>query len=236
MSIKVIIAAAGSGRRMGRETPKPYLSLAGQPLILHTLMKFQNSEIVDDIVLVVRENELTRVKDEIITGYHLTKVTQVIEGGQERQDSVACGLKQIWDVNVNNDHDIVMVHDGARPFVSEDMIRECVNGVQDCGACIMGLKITDTIKKVGDENIITDTIPKKELWIAQTPQCFRLSLLREAVLCAERDGFYGTDEAALVERLPHPVRVIPGSFWNIKITYPGDVRIAEKILKMGILS
>lgn len=234
MSTKVIIPAAGSGKRMGKETPKPYLTLAGQPLILHTLIKFQNSECVDDIVLVVRKNELAWVKDEIITGYHLTKVTQVIEGGKERQDSVACGLKQIWDVNENND--IVIVHDGARPFVSQDMIQECINGTQSHGACIVGLKITDTIKQIDSANMIKGTIPQRQLWIAQTPQCFRLSLLKEAFLCAEREGFYGTDEASLVERLPHPIRVIPGSFWNIKITYPRDIRIAEKIIKMGILS
>lgn len=230
VSVKVIVPAAGSGKRIRGSMPKQYISLAGLPLLVHTLLKFQRSVLVEEVILVVRKDEVEWVKDKIVTKNNLTKVTKVIEGGAERQDSVARGLREIDDTIEGND--IVVVHDGARPFVSQNKINACIYEANKTGACVLGLRITETLKRVDEDGFLRTTIPYKDLWIAQTPQAFKLSVIKQAHALAKKEGFYGTDEAALVERLPHDIRVIHGSFWNLKITYPEDFQLAEQILKM----
>jgi 2-C-methyl-D-erythritol 4-phosphate cytidylyltransferase len=230
--VKVIVPAAGSGKRIRGDVPKQYILLAGLPLLAHTLLKFQNSANVDEIILVVRKDDLGLVRDNILADNNLTKVAKVVEGGAERQDSVACGLQEIYD-NTKGD-DIVIVHDGARPFVDQKRINGSIYEAKKRGACVLGLRIRETLKRVDGSGIIRSTIPNKDLWIAQTPQAFKLSLIKEAFQLAKKEGFYGTDEASLVERLPHPISVIEGSFWNMKITYPEDFQLAEQILKMEI--
>ncbi|MGA1864618.1 MAG: 2-C-methyl-D-erythritol 4-phosphate cytidylyltransferase [bacterium] len=232
MSVKVIIVAAGSGKRIRGDMPKQYILLAGLPLLAHTALKFQKSVLVDEIILVVRKDDLGWVRDNILASNNLTKVTKVVGGGAERQDSVACGLQEIYDSSRGDD--IVIVHDGARPFVDKKKIEESINEAKKRGACILGLRIRETLKNVDKNGIIKGTMPSKDLWIAQTPQAFKLSLIKEAYLLAKKQGFYGTDEASLVERLPHDIKVIEGSFWNIKITYPEDLQLAEHFIKTGI--
>ena len=234
MGVKVIIPAAGSGKRVGEDKPKQYISLAGLPLLVHTISRFEKSDLVDGIVLVVRRDEVAWVKENILKGNNLRKVKKVVEGGKERQDSVASAIKWLWDTTGEND--IVMVHDGARPFLPQNKIQECIHEAQKSGACVLGLKVTETLKMVDGEGMISSTVSSGDIWVAQTPQAFKWPLLKEAYLRARADGFYGTDEAALVERLPHPIRIIPGVFWNIKITFPEDFQLAEQIIKMGIVS
>jgi 2-C-methyl-D-erythritol 4-phosphate cytidylyltransferase len=234
LGVKVIIPAAGSGKRMGEDKPKQYISLAGLPLLVHTISRFEKSGLVDEIVLVVRRDEVAWVKENILKGNNLRKVKKVVEGGKERQDSVASAIKWLWDTTGEND--IVMVHDGARPFLPQNKIRECIHEAQKSGACVLGLKVTETLKMVDGEGMIRSTVSSGDIWVAQTPQAFKWPLLKEAYIRAREDGFYGTDEAALVERLPHPIRIIPGVFWNIKITFPEDFQLAEQIIKMGIVS
>jgi len=212
--------------------PKQYIPLAGVPLLTHTLLRFQRSPLVDDIIVVVRKGEVTRVRQEIVAPYDLPKVRRIVEGGAERQDSVSRGLKEIWD-GIGNE-DIIIVHDGARPFVEQEGIAGCIHEARQCGACILGLRISETPKCVNEDGIIMSTPPLKGLWVAQTPQAFRASVLKEALCRAQGDGFYGTDEASLVERIPHPVRIISGSLWNIKVTHPEDLACAECILRMGV--
>lgn len=232
MSVKVIIPAAGSGKRIREDMPKQYILLAGLPLLAHTALKFQESALVDEIILVVKKDDLGWVRENILSKHNLTKVTKVVGGGAERQDSVACGLQEIYETSRGDD--IVIVHDGARPFVDQKKIEESISGARERGACILGLRIRETLKRVDKSGIIQSTIPSKDLWIAQTPQAFKLSLIKKAFLLAKREGFYGTDEASLVERLPHDIKVIEGSFWNMKITYPEDFQMAEQIIKMDI--
>ncbi|MGA1839631.1 MAG: 2-C-methyl-D-erythritol 4-phosphate cytidylyltransferase [bacterium] len=232
MSVKVIIPAAGSGKRIRGDMPKQYMLLAGLPLLAHTALKFQKSALVDEIILVVRKDDLGWVRDNILANNNLTKVAKVVGGGAQRQDSVACGLQEIYDTSSGDD--IVIVHDGARPFVDQKKIEESINESKKRGACILGLRIRETLKRVDKSGIIQGTMPSKDLWIAQTPQVFKLSLIKEAYVLAKREGFYGTDEASLVERLPHDIKVIEGSFWNIKITYPEDFQLAEQFIKTGI--
>ena len=232
MSVKAIIPAAGSGKRIREDMPKQYILLAGLPLLTHTILKFQESALVDEIILVVRRDDLGWVRENILSKHNLTKVTKVVGGGAERQDSVACGLQEIYETSRGDD--IVIVHDGARPFVDQKKIEESIIGARERGACILGLRIRETLKRVDKNGIIQSTIPSKGLWIAQTPQAFKLPLIKKAFLLAKREGFYGTDEASLIERLPHDIKVIEGSFWNMKITYPEDFQMADQIIKMGI--
>ncbi|MGA1790572.1 MAG: 2-C-methyl-D-erythritol 4-phosphate cytidylyltransferase [bacterium] len=234
MGVKVIIPAAGSGKRIGKDKPKQYISLAGLPLLVHTISRFEKSGLVDEIVLVVRKDEIAWVRENILKGNNLRKVKKVVEGGKERQDSVASAIKWLW--NITEDNDIIMVHDGARPFLPQNKIHECIHEAQKSGACVLGLKVTETLKMADGEGMIRSTLSSGDIWVAQTPQAFKWPLLKEAYLRAREDGFYGTDEAALVERLPHPIRIIPGVFWNIKITFPEDFQLAEQIIKMGIVS
>lgn len=230
MNVKAIIPAAGSSKRIDGKMPKQYISLAGLPILVHTLLGFQRSELVDEIILVVGKDDVGWVKENILLDKGLTKVSNVVEGGMERQDSVFCGLKYIWDFI--DDNDIVMVHDGARPLIDRKKINDCIYEAQKTGACILGIRITETLKSVNEGGIIQSTVPSGGVWIAQTPQAFKASLLKEAYVSAKEEGFYGTDEASLVERLSHPVKIIPGHFWNIKVTYPEDIELAERILKM----
>jgi 2-C-methyl-D-erythritol 4-phosphate cytidylyltransferase len=232
LSVKVIIPAAGSGERIRGDKPKQYILLAGLPVLVHTTLKFQKSALVDEIILVVRKDDPGWVRDNILTNHNLTKVTKVVGGGAERQDSVACGLQEIYDTSRGDD--IVIIHDGARPFVDQKKIEESIYEAKKRGACVLGFRIRETLKRVDKNGIIQSTIPSKDLWIAQTPQTFKLSLIKEAYLLAKKEGFYGTDEASLVERLPHAIKVIEGSFWNIKITYPEDFQLAEQIIKTEI--
>ncbi len=231
MNIRAIIPAAGKGERIGADIPKQYISLAGVPILVYTLEKFQRSELVDEIVLVVGREDVKWVKDRILDGRGLTKVRKVIEGGKERQDSVALGLECIWDKT--EDDDIVIIHDGARPFINREELNRCIYETQKVGACVLGTKIKETLKSVNENMTIKQTLPCEDLWIVQTPQAFTASLLKKAYIRAKEERFYGTDDASLVERTNHPIRIIPGSLWNIKITYPEDLQLAEQILKMG---
>ena len=178
------------------------------------------------------DDDLEWVRDNIVANNNLTKVKKVVAGGVERQDSVASGLQVIYDGTKGDD--IVIVHDGARPFVDQKKINESIYEAEKRGACILGLRIKETLKRVDKSGFVRETLFHKDLWIAQTPQTFKLSLIKEAYLLAKKDGFYGTDEASLVERLPYPITVIEGNFWNIKITYPEDFQLAEQILSMGL--
>ncbi|MBN2372789.1 2-C-methyl-D-erythritol 4-phosphate cytidylyltransferase [bacterium] len=230
MSVKAIIVAAGSGRRVGGPLPKQYMHVSGMPILVHTLLAFQRSELVDEIIPVVGKADAEWVKENILHGKGLTKTSGIVKGGAERQDSVYCGLKYLWD-NVN-DNDIVLVHDGARPFIQKENIHDCINGAKRTGACILGIRIMGTLKIVDEGDIIKSTLPSKDLWVAQTPQAFRASLIKEAYIMAEEQGFYGTDDASLVERLPYSVKIIPGHPLNIKVTYPEDLDLAERIMKI----
>lgn len=222
MKVSAIIPAAGMGIRMGSDIPKQFLLLDGKPILHHTLSALDQCSIVDEIVLVVSAQEMGKSQPPIQDSY--PKVTKVIAGGRERQDSVYNGLHSL-----GSETDIVVVHDGVRPFVSADIIRETVEAARDFGAAITAIPVSDTIKKVNEEGLVERTIDRSGLWRIQTPQTFQASLLEEAFKRAQADNFYGTDEGALVEYLGREVKVVLGSEFNIKITRSEDLVLGEKI-------
>ncbi|NLN38838.1 MAG: 2-C-methyl-D-erythritol 4-phosphate cytidylyltransferase [Smithella sp.] len=231
MKTMAIIAAGGSGKRLGADISKQYLSVGGLPVVVRTLRVFECSERVSGIVLVAPQSDLDFVREHIVEKYGITKVAAVVAGGTERQDSVQNALAALA-----GPCDMVIVHDGVRPFVTGEMIKQVVEAAGQTGAASIGVAAKDTIKETNDDNLVTATIPRGRLWLVQTPQAFRHELLVRAHARAKEDGFYGTDDASLVERIGVPVRMIAGSYENIKITTPDDLKIARALMSETMTS
>lgn len=222
--VTAIIPAAGQGKRMGSRINKQYLCLSGLPILLHTLRVFEEVAAIDEIMVVAAPGEEDFCRDNIITKYGLKKVSKVITGGQERQQSVYNALQA-----VSSDVELVLIHDGARPLVDEGIIHRVLDGVRRFGAVTCGVPVKDTIKMVDEKGFVTSTLERSCLWSIQTPQGFRLGLLQEAHNQALEVGFVGTDDAMLVEKIGEAVIVVPGSYDNIKVTTPEDLVAAEGI-------
>lgn len=226
-----IIPAGGSGKRMGTSLSKQYLTLAGKPILAHTLCNFQNSEMVDDIILVVPAEDAEYVRKTVVDEYGLTKVRKVIPGGAQRQDSVRNGLDAAGD-----GYDIVLIHDGVRPFISNRLISRSILGAESFGAVTVGVPAKDTIKHITSDGFVKDTLPRDSIWLIQTPQAFRMEIIKKAHQKAHDDGYHGTDDAALVERMGIPVKIVTGSYHNIKITTKEDIDLAEYMINHGSYS
>ncbi len=220
MSVLAIIPAAGMGVRMGGGTPKQFLSLEGVPIFVHTLRKFAASDCIDEIFLMLRAEDKERAQKDI-DREHFTKPVRLVSGGDTRQETVARALAE-----APAPIEVILVHDAVRPFIELEMIRRVVEAARKDGAAILGIPSVDTVKQI-ERQIILGTIPRERIMLAQTPQAFRASILREAFARAAADGFNGTDEASLVERLGYTVAVLMGSDRNIKITKPSDLPIAR---------
>ncbi|WAA09455.1 2-C-methyl-D-erythritol 4-phosphate cytidylyltransferase [Fervidibacillus albus] len=223
MQYKVIIPAAGMGKRMGYGKNKLFIPIRHTPIIVHTLAIFEKDEWCKEIILVINEKEREEIES-LIQSYEITKVSKIINGGSERQQSVYAGLK-----TVNGDEEIVLIHDGARPMVNIAHIRKLVQEASLKGAAVLGVPVKDTIKKVKD-GIVMETIDRATLWSIQTPQAFRASVIKTAHESAEKDRFLGTDDASLVERIGQNVIIIEGDYENIKITTKEDLFFAESLL------
>jgi 2-C-methyl-D-erythritol 4-phosphate cytidylyltransferase len=224
--VTALIPAAGMGRRMGNAVAKQFLLLGGKPMLAHTLLAFQRASGVDEIIPVLSEEDMESCLRDVIEQYHITKVKTLVVGGKERQDSVANGLKKL-----EKDASIVLVHDGVRPFVTQEMIQESIELAKK-GECVaVGVPLKDTIKEVDDKRIVRNTLERSRLWAIQTPQTFPVKILKRAYEESYRNKTHGTDDATLVERTGGKVRVIMGSYENIKITTPEDLLLAEEILK-----
>ncbi|WKY47314.1 2-C-methyl-D-erythritol 4-phosphate cytidylyltransferase [Eubacteriaceae bacterium ES3] len=223
--ISAIIPAAGQGRRMNAPINKQYLTLNGKPILAHTLEVFEKSELIDEIILVVNENEFRVCRQQVLKPYHFQKV-KMIQGGETRQESVYKGI-----LASSEKADLVMVHDGARPLVQEKMIFESILETMEFGATTVGVPSKNTIKVIDEKGMVVSTPKRETLVEIQTPQTFLADLLRKAHEKAIKDDFSGTDDASLVEALPHPVKIVTGHYTNIKITTPEDLIIAESILK-----
>lgn len=219
-----IIPAGGAGTRMGRNRPKQYLELAGEPVLLHTLRAFAAVEEVDGIIVVVPEEWQAQTRA-LVHQYALVKVLQVVCGGKRRQDSVANGLGVVPEGTR-----LVLVHDGARPLVTPSLIQRCLDGAKEHGAAMAALPVSDTLKKVTPDGVIEATVDRTFLYQAQTPQVMSASVLRQGLQQAEADGFEGTDEGSFLERIGQKMVVVDGDEQNIKVTRPGDLVIAENIL------
>ena len=223
---ELILLAAGHGTRMETSENKVLLPLLGEPLIVYSLRTFLNDNNCCHIIIVAKKNEIPLLK-KLIQKEGVSIVTPItfVEGGAERQDSVSCGLKKL-----KNQNGFVMIHDGARPFVELHLIEDLNNVVHQTEAAILGVAVKDTIKKV-ENKMVTETLLRSTLWQVQTPQAFSSELIVKAHQTAELEGFLGTDDASLVERLGVKVEMVPGSYNNIKITTWGDMIIGEAILK-----
>jgi 2-C-methyl-D-erythritol 4-phosphate cytidylyltransferase len=224
--VTVLVPAAGTGKRMGKATAKQFLALGDKPILAHTLLAFQRASEIDEIIPILSEEDLETCLGEIIEGYHITKVKTLVVGGKERQDSVMNGLHKL-----TKDAAIVLVHDGVRPFVTPEMIKETVDYAKK-GECVaVGVPIKDTIKEVNDRGMVRHTLERSRLWAIQTPQAFPVRALKRAYEEASEQRVFGTDDATIVEKTGGSVRVIMGSYENIKITTPEDLLLAEEILK-----
>jgi 2-C-methyl-D-erythritol 4-phosphate cytidylyltransferase len=225
MKVSVIIPAAGLGTRMGRESRKQFLELDGSPILVHTLRKFLACPSVGEIVLAVRPEDMDSAR-EMLAEVKQTKPIRFVQGGETRQESVEHGL-----ASLGPDVDLVAVHDAVRPFIRPETIEKVIAAAEEHGAAIVGIVPVDTVKQMHKMDKIKSTLPREHLVLAQTPQVFKLGLLRDAFAAAKADNFTGTDEASLVERLERvDVIVVQGSDRNIKITKPTDLELAELFL------
>ena len=224
--VHAIIVAAGKGNRMSGSVRKQYIALDGIPILRRTLNIFDSCAQVNQIIVVVPDKDLDFCRKEILAPAKLQKDVTLIAGGSQRQNSVYNALKII-----EPDEGIVIVHDGVRPFVRQAHLAAVIKGAAELGACILGIPAFDTVKKVNPKNEIIQTHPRDMLWLAQTPQVFELNLIKKAHEKAQQEGFMGTDDASLVERLGAVVKIIPGSRNNIKITNPEDLNLAHAIIK-----
>jgi len=220
MKVAAIIPAAGQGVRMGSDVPKQFLALNGRPILSHTLDVFHRCDAVDEVVLVLPQDEIEAARHQLLDD--APKVKQVVAGGRQRQDSVRNGFQAL-----SAGTDIVVVHDGVRPFVTPEMIGASVTAARECGAVITAVPLT--IKKVNKEDFVERTVDRDGLWRVQTPQTFQYAVLKDAFARAAADNYYGTDEGSLIEHLGRPLKVITGSELNIKITRAGDLALGEKI-------
>jgi 2-C-methyl-D-erythritol 4-phosphate cytidylyltransferase len=226
--VVAIVPAAGLGKRFGEEKNKPFHPLMEKPLIIWTLETLQNVEEIAEIIPVLKEDDLI-VCGDLVEKYNITKVKRIVPGGQERQDSVYNAIKILDDKT-----SVVLIHDGVRPLIDVDLIKKAIIGLKDYDGIVVGVPVKDTIKEVriDEEDIIVEkTLNRNALWAIQTPQVFPFDKIRDAYGKAIADKYYATDDAALVERYGGKVKVIMGSYRNIKITTPEDIDIAEALLK-----
>lgn len=229
-----IVLAAGSGKRMNSDTKKQYMLIYDKPVIYYSLKAFQES-FVDEIVLVVSPGDVSYCQKEIVEKYGFTKVSKIIEGGKERYHSVAAGLKSVAKEG------FVFIHDGARPMITEDILERALTCVEACNACVVGMPVKDTIKIAGADKNIAETPNRNLVWMVQTPQVFEYNLIKDAyeeLLVNEQQllaqGISVTDDAMVVETLSgQKVKLVEGSYENIKITTPEDIPLAECFLKAG---
>lgn len=227
MKCTAIVLAAGQGKRMNSSVQKQFLMLKGKPLLYYSLECFQKSKEIEDIILVTGKECIDFCKQEIIELYGFTKVSKVVVGGKERYDSVYAGLCAC------EDSDYVFIHDGARPFVTEEIISRVKDAVLEFQACIVGMPSKDTIKIADADQMVKETPNRSTVWNIQTPQAFSYALIKEAHEIARTQNMETiTDDAMVVETYKNaPVRLVEGAYENIKITTPEDILIAEKFLE-----
>ena len=222
MKVGAIIPAAGRGKRIGASVPKQFLEIQGEPLLHHTLTVFAYCKLISYVVLVMPRADVDEVGKDWLNKYEI--VREVVVGGEQRQDSVYNGFNSLEEKT-----DIVVVHDGVRPFTTPQMITATVKAAQQHGAAITAIPVSDTVKQAAD-GFVKQTVSRDGLWRVQTPQAFQCGLLQQAFKKAKKDSYYGTDEGSLVEYLGERVKVVPGSELNIKITRKEDLVLGESLL------
>jgi 2-C-methyl-D-erythritol 4-phosphate cytidylyltransferase len=221
-TVFAIIPAAGLGKRFGAQ--KQFLELAGKPLLIQTLSAFEKTVGIHGVCVVVPESEISSVR-KMVADHALRKVSFIVAGGKERQDSVRLGFQTLPVC------DVVVVHDGVRPLVTSELIQKMIDAASAFGAAIAALPVKETTKRGDAENFVTDTVDRSSLWSVQTPQAFRYDVFKKAVEKSLQENFLGTDESMLVERAGGKVKMVEGSPYNIKVTLPEDLKIAEMYLR-----
>lgn len=215
------------GKRMGAGSNKQYLLLDGVPILAHTLRVFEQAPFISGVYIVSPEKEIPFCQTEVVERYGFSKVRAVVAGGSERQYSVLNGLNAMEGIDQD---DLVLIHDGVRPFVPVGVLERAAAAADEFGGAVVAVPVKDTVK-VARDGIITETPKREDLWLAQTPQAFRYGLIRAAYHAAAAEGFLGTDDASLMERQGWPLHIVMGDYRNIKITTPEDMVLAEAFLK-----
>jgi len=225
--VSALVVSAGQGKRMGGCVSKQFLEIAGRPLLAYALDKFQAHPLIEEIVVVTRAEEIAYCQEKIIDKYGFTKVSKLVSGGKERQDSVYRGLLALPE-----DTEWIVVHDGVRPLISPEVITRVLQVAYAKGAAIVGVPAKDTIKIISGEQRVLETPPRQTLWHIQTPQVFKREILVRAYEEAITSSWKGTDDASLVERLGVPVFVVQGEYDNLKITTPEDLVYMQEMLRL----
>lgn len=227
MHCTAIVLAAGQGKRMGTKVHKQYLMLAGRPVLYYSLKAFEDSPVIDEVFLVTGAGEEEYCRENIVNLFQFKKVSRIVQGGAERYHSVWNGLQEL------EENGYVFIHDGARPFVDSKMIERAYAEVQEHKACVVGMPVKDTIKVADDSGTVETTPDRSKLWMVQTPQVFENHIVRGAYSMLMRESYINvTDDAMVVEQmLQYPIRLVYGSYENIKITTPDDLEMAEVLLK-----
>ncbi len=220
-----IVLAAGKGSRMNAGMNKQFIELLEKPVIIHTLLAFDRCAKIDRILLVAGQDEMDHIREEILSRHPVKKLDKLVAGGPERQYSVFNALMQLEDPE-----DIVLIHDGARPMLTAELIEACIAEAERYQAVSAGVPIKETVKVVDDQGFVQYTPKREDIWVTQTPQAFRLGLIKEAHFKANAEGYTGTDDAMLVERMGVPVKMVRAYYENIKLTTREDIITAEVLL------
>lgn len=226
LRVGVVVAAAGESRRMGGGIKKQYLFICDKPVLAHTLAAINSSDLVDEIIIAAGEDEMEYCRKNIIEAYEINKVSGVVKGGKERQQSVFQGL-----LSFEGKCGIAVIHDGARPFVTAAILDESIREAYEYGAAACAVPVKDTIKVADKDGWIVDTPDRSHLYAVQTPQTFKFDLIFEAHKKARNEGYTGTDDTVLVERMGTRVKIFDGSYENMKITTPEDIYMAEAMFR-----
>lgn len=228
MNVSVVLVGAGLGLRMGGSVKKPFLRIRGKPIFLYTIERFSQIETISEIIFVVGQTEIPSLRDQWQDTLDAHKVTKIVPGGKRRQDSVYNGL-----CKTGIDAELVLIHDVVRPLVRREHIEAVINKARESQAAILAAPVKATVKETGDNLCIRRTIPRKNLWLAQTPQGFKRELILKVFGQCKTEEREFTDDAEMVEKAGYRVEVVPGTDDNIKITTPEDMRIAEALLTPG---
>ncbi|GAN34442.1 MAG: 2-C-methyl-D-erythritol 4-phosphate cytidylyltransferase [Candidatus Brocadia sp. AMX2] len=226
MAVSVVLVGAGLGLRMGGSVKKPFLPIHGKPIFLHTIERFSQTDVIGEIILVVGEAEIQFLREQWQDVLDACKVKKIVAGGKKRQNSVYNGLCQ-----TRADAEIVLIHDIVRPLVRKEHIEAVINKVRESHAAILAAPMKATVKEAGSDLRIQRTVPRNNLWMAQTPQGFKRELILKVFDQFQDVDREFTDDAQMVEKAGYPVYIVPGTDENIKITTPEDMRIAEALLK-----
>ncbi len=231
MKIKVIaiVPAAGLGKRFGSSVKKPFAKVADTPLLIYTLKRLHEAKSITEIIPVLRQEDMKRGL-ELIESHNLNKIKQIAPGGKERQDSVHSALRLIKVGSTRSREDgLILIHDGVRPLVSTELIERLLQEIKGVDGVAPGLSVKETLKEINTKGFVLSTVKREKLWAIQTPQVFPFTVIKKAYDKAYTDGFYATDDAALVERIGGRVKIIRGDPLNIKVTTPEDMDMIEHL-------